>query len=103
MEPSRKGAAEACRVVRRPLPPPTPTAPASAVGKLVRAEDVKAFALRGRGLAAVERDALEGAGLVLGGHEGGADVECVRRPERVTAHDALGLTPADIGPGHLRP
>ena len=62
---------------------------------------VKAFALGGRGLAAVEGDELEGAGLVLGGDEGRADVERVGRPERVAAHDALGVTPDDIGRGHL--
>ena len=103
MEPSRSGAAEAYRLVRRPLPHPHAHRPRSKAGKLVRAENLKAFAFSGRGLAAVERDELEGAGLVLGSDEGSADVKGVGGPERVAAHDALGVTPDDIGRGHLGP
>src|SRR5438094_6299422 len=47
-------------------------------GWLRGAEDAEAFAFGGGGLAAVEGDEFQGGGLVLGGDEGGADVEGVR-------------------------
>src|SRR4029450_8862642 len=82
-----------------PRPPPRPPTPE----KLIRPENVKALALSSHRLAAVEGDELEGAGLVLGGDQGGADVEGVGGPHRVAAHDALGVTPDDVGRRHLGP
>src|SRR4029453_14841297 len=102
MEPSRAGQRTRAAWSVDPYRP-RPAAPASRSRRLVRAENVKAFAFGGCGLAAVEGDELEGAGLVLGSDEGGADVKGVGGPERVAAHDALGVTPDDVGRGHLGP
>ena len=66
-------------------------------------EDVEAFAFGGGGLAVVEGDELECAGLVLRGDESGADVERVRGSKRMRDHDALGVASDDIGRGHLGP
>ena len=64
---------------------------------------MEAFALGGGRLTAVEGDELERAGLVLCGDEGGADVERVSGAKRMRDHDALGVTPHDVGGGDLRP
>src|SRR5439155_4406203 len=99
----RSGAAAAVSLACRPAGENRPRRRTSLTGGSGGAEDAEAFAFGGGGLAAVEGDEFQGGGLVLGGDEGGADVEGVRGAKGVSADDALGVASDDVGRGHLGP